>query len=60
MYNKLGVIVPYRKRFGQLQRFLQYVPKYLQKQELNYEIIVAEQMDEEDFNRGALLNAGFL
>ena len=60
MYNKLGVIVPYRKRFGQLQRFLQYVPKYLQKQELDYEIIVAEQMDEEDFNRGALLNAGFL
>lgn len=58
--HKLGIIVPYRKRFKQLQRFLNYVPEFLQRQGLNYEIIVAEQMDEEDFNRGALLNAGFL
>ena len=58
--HKLGIIIPYRKRFKQLQKFLKYVPEYLQRQNLDYEIIVAEQMDEEDFNRGALLNAGFL
>lgn len=57
--HKLGIIIPYRKRFKQLQKFLKYVPEYLQRQNLDYEIIVAEQMDEEDFNRGALLNAGF-
>lgn len=36
------------------------MPPYLEKQNLEYEIIVAEQDDEGEFNRGALLNAGFL
>lgn len=58
--HKLGVIVPYRNRYKQLRTFLKTVPQYLQKQNVDHEIIVVEQMDEEGFNRGALLNAGFL
>lgn len=58
--HKLGIIVPYRKRFKQLQRFMNYMPEFLARQNLEYEIIIVEQMGEEDFNRGALLNAGFL
>ena len=58
--HKLGVIVPYRDRFQQLKQFLKVVPPYLDQQNLQYEIIVAEQADKESFNRGALLNAGFL
>lgn len=56
--HKLGVVVPYRNRDKQLRTFLEKVPKYLDRKGLLYEIIVVEQMDEEDFNRGALLNAG--
>lgn len=58
--HKLGVVVPYRNRDVQLRRFLRVVPVYLKQQGIDYEIIIAEQMDEESFNRGALLNAGAL
>ena len=58
--HKLGVIVPYRNRDEQLRRFVREVPVYLKRQGIDFEIIVVEQMDEESFNRGALLNAGAL
>lgn len=58
--HKLGVIVPFRNRETQLRQFLREVPKFLDNQGIVHEIIVVEQMDEEDFNRGALLNAGVL
>lgn len=60
MQHKLGVIVPYRDRAQQLTKFLEYLPDYLSDQGIDYEIVVVEQMGEEGFNRGALLNAGFL
>ena len=60
MKHKLGVVVPYRKRFQQLVRFLDCVPSYLRDHGIDHEIIVVEQLDKEGFNRGALLNVGFL
>ena len=58
--HKLGVVVPYRNRDEQLRRFLRKLPFYLTSKGIDFEIIIAEQMDEESFNRGALLNAGAL
>lgn len=56
--HKLGVVVPYRDREVQLQAFLSRVPKHLKKNNIDYEIIIVEQANRKDFNRGALLNVG--
>lgn len=60
--HKLGIIVPYRNREKQLEEFKKYLPKYLQDNfsEINYTIIVVNQNDKKKFNRGKLLNIGFL
>jgi hypothetical protein len=57
---KLGVVVPYRHRENQIQRFIFSITSYLDKQEIPHEIIIIEQDDGKQFNRGALLNIGFL
>ena len=58
--HKLGVIVPYRNRPNQLKYFLKHIKLYLDKKDIDYEIIIVEQTDKKDFNRGKLLNIGFL
>lgn len=58
MYHKLGVIVPYRDRKKQLEVFLPSIREYLDGKKILYEIIVVEQKDFHDFNRGTLLNVG--
>ena len=59
--HKLGVIVPYRNRAKQLKLFLKEVKDYLNKGlEYEYCIIVVDQTDKKKFNRGKLLNIGFL
>ena len=55
--SKLGIIVPYRNRPQQLRTFREYIQDYL---DIDYELIVVEQDDRNDFNRGKLLNIGFL
>ena len=58
--HKLGVIVPYRNRPEQLLTFKRAIKEYLIKNNiLNYELIVVDQVDRKDFNRGKLLNIGF-
>jgi len=58
--HKLGVIVPYRNRPEQLLTFKRAIKEYLNKNNiLNYELIVVDQVDRKDFNRGKLLNIGF-
>ena len=44
--HKLGVIVPYRHRYPQLQLFKSRISKYLQDKGIDYELIVIEQDDE--------------
>ena len=56
--HKLGVVVPYRNRPDQLKQFLQSIPLYLK--DIDHHIIVVDQLDEKDFNRGKLLNIGFI
>ena len=57
---KLGIVVPYRHRESQIQIFIDAITTHLNKQEIPHEIIIIEQDDGKQFNRGALLNIGFL
>ncbi len=50
---KIAIIIPYRNREKHLEEFT----KYFQKE--NFDVYVIEQMDDQKFNRGLLLNAGF-
>jgi len=60
MNKKLGVIVPFRNRFEHLQTFKKRIIPYLNERGIDFELIVVEQDDEKAFNRGKLLNVGFL
>lgn len=57
MNNKLGIVVPYRDRPRQLSTFKKSISEYL---DIPFELIVVEQRGNKDFNRGTLLNLGFL
>lgn len=54
----LYVIVPYRDRVKHLNVFLDKIPKYLEKQNINFKILVIEQFNNKLFNRGKMLNIG--
>ena len=57
MSHKLGIIIPYRNRPEQLATFRKKINDYL---DIDFELIIVEQSDKKDFNRGKLLNIGFL
>ena len=57
--HKLGIIVPYRNRPAHLDLFKYYITNYLAQTNIDYEIIVVNQDDAKQFNRGMLLNIGF-
>ena len=58
--HKLGVIVPYRGRHLQLLEFKGSIREYLNAQGVDFELIIVEQMGDKTFNRGKLLNVGFI
>lgn len=60
MSHRLGIIVPYRDRYKQLVKFKTTLKNYLSKFDIDYELIVVEQDNGNAFNRGKLLNVGFL
>ena len=60
MPHKLGIIVPYRNRYRQLRYFKEAIRNYLDSSKIEYHLIIVEQDDAKDFNRGKLLNVGFL
>jgi hypothetical protein len=57
--HKLGIIVPYRNRQRDLRLFSSHMAKYFKNKEINYEIIVINQDNAKQFNRGMLLNIGY-
>ena len=59
MSHKLGIIVPYRNRYSQLEKFLEHTKFYLDNRGYHYVIIVVEQDNASSFNRGMLCNIGF-
>jgi hypothetical protein len=58
--DKLGVIVPYRNREQHLSEFKKKITKYLNKRGIDFELIIVHQDDAKLFNRGMLLNIGFI
>ena len=56
MTHKLGIVIPYRNRPNQLSEFRKSISSYLSTP---HEVIVVDQQDDLDFNRGKLLNIGF-
>ena len=58
--HKLGIIVPYRHRESQIDIFIKHMTNYLIDKDIRYEIIIIDQDDGKQFNRGALLNIGYI
>ena len=58
--KKLAVIIPYRNRAQHLATLIPVLTEQLSSQKLNFRIVVAEQADEERFNRGKTINVGAL
>ena len=61
MIPELVFIIPYRSREAHLNAYSQTM-KYLldEIKDIPYEMVVSEQGDNKDFNRGAMKNAGFI
>lgn len=58
--HKLAVLVPYRDRFEELLIFTPYMHEFLNKQNIDHDIIVLNQVDHYRFNRASLINVGYL
>jgi xylosylprotein 4-beta-galactosyltransferase len=57
--NVLCVLVPYRDRFKELQRFIPHMEKFLNAQNVNHRFIILNQTDSLRFNRASLINVGW-
>lgn len=58
--HRVAIIVPYRDRDKHLRGFLHNLHSLLSKQQLDYAIVVVEQAGGQTFNRGKLMNVGFV
>lgn len=58
--SRVAIIIPFRDRTEHLKYFLMYMHKILQRQEIEYQIYVVNQVDANPFNRAKLLNVGFI
>ncbi|XP_013400789.1 beta-1,4-N-acetylgalactosaminyltransferase bre-4-like [Lingula anatina] len=58
--SRVVIIIPYRKRPEHLRHWLAHYHPILQRQMIEYRIVVAEQFGSELFNKGRLMNAAFI
>lgn len=58
--KKLAVLVPIRNAFDELLVFLPKLTSFLTQHRIPFRIFLINQVDEFRFNRGALLNVGYL
>jgi len=58
--HKVALIIPYRNRESNLKIFLQNIHPFLVKQQIDYGIYLVEPLQNITFNRGLLMNIGFL
>ncbi|XP_013406056.1 uncharacterized protein LOC106170630 isoform X2 [Lingula anatina] len=56
----VAIIIPFRDRDAHLRIFLNNMHPFLQKQKLDYRIYIVEQKATTIFNRGLLMNIGFV
>ena len=59
-FKKMSLIIPYRHRQEHLKKFIPTIKEHLDKQNIDYEIIVVEQDDKNKFNKAKLMNIGAL
>ena len=57
---KVAIIIPYRDRLENLKLFLNHMHPFLNKQQLEYGIYLVEPEADIKFNRGLLMNIGFV
>jgi len=57
---KLAIIIPYRNRFQHLMCFLPAMKTFLNATNIDHEFYIIEQEEGKPFNRGKLLNVGFV
>ena len=58
--EKVAIIVPYRSRLNNLKTFTRYMHNFLNAQMVDYTIFLIEPAANLTFNRGLLINIGFL
>jgi len=58
--SRIAILIPYRNRSSHLAHFLEIMHPFLQRQRLQYTIVVVNQTGEDPFLRGLMLNVGFL
>jgi beta-1,4-galactosyltransferase 1 len=58
--HRVAIIVPYRNREMNLMIFLRHMHPFLMKQNIDYGIYIIEPLKEFTFNRGLLMNIGYL
>uniref|UniRef100_A0A0N4ZU85 Glyco_transf_7N domain-containing protein n=1 Tax=Parastrongyloides trichosuri TaxID=131310 RepID=A0A0N4ZU85_PARTI len=58
--QKVAIIVPYKNRQAQLRIFLHNIHSTLQRQHIEYVLFIVEPNTNGTFNRGKLLNIGFI
>jgi len=58
--HRVAVIIPFRDRQSHLRTLLTVLHPMLQRQMLQYTIFVVEQKEPAVFNRGSLMNVGFI
>jgi len=57
---KVAIVIPYRDREDNLKIFLNNIHPFLSKQQLEYGIYIVEPIANVTFNRGLLMNIGFV
>ncbi|XP_013382909.1 beta-1,4-N-acetylgalactosaminyltransferase bre-4 isoform X2 [Lingula anatina] len=58
--HKVAIIIPYRDRLPHLKVQLRYLHPLLQRQQVHYRIFVAEQAGVGTWNKGRVMNAGYI
>ncbi|XP_064093773.1 beta-1,4-N-acetylgalactosaminyltransferase bre-4-like [Macrobrachium nipponense] len=58
--HKVAVVLPYRDRLHHLIILLSWLHPILRRQQLEYTIYVAEQAGNATFNKGSIMNSGFM
>lgn len=58
--HRVALVIPYKNRLDNLNQFLVNMHPFLQRQELGYTIFVVEQVNEQLFNKGILMNAAYI
>ncbi|KAI6194426.1 hypothetical protein M3Y96_01123300 [Aphelenchoides besseyi] len=57
--DRVAIIIPYRNRKSHLTRLLDFLIPILKRQLLDFRIIVTEQIGNDLFNKGRIMNAAF-